>query len=151
MKWRKIMILYARFQYNKFAMKTLSLSLKGKIIRGLLHKRTLKGSSMRWKNNLLTYKTCFDHPYMEWRMRNAISFQVVFHLTNLFKCYNSTRYDNGCHHGKGPMDGVGGCVKRSVFKHVLSGKVVISTPDGFVTYANYIVNGMDLLLMPIIL
>ena len=43
------------------------------------------------------------------------------------------------------MDGVGGCVKRSAFKHVLSGKVVISTPGGFATYANDIVNGITVI------
>ena len=31
------------------------------------------------------------------------------------------------------MNGIGGCVKRCVFNHVLSGKVVLSTPEEFAT------------------
>ena len=74
--------------------------------------------------------------------------RFVFHVTNVFpECYNFTRYYNERHHGKGQMDGVGGCVKRSVFKHMLSGKVVISTLDEFAISANDIVNGITVIYM----
>ena len=40
------------------------------------------------------------------------------------------------HHGKGPVDGVGGKVKSSVYKDVKAGIVVISSPKQFAEYAN---------------
>ena len=67
-------------------------------------------------------------------MRSAISFKV---------CVPSPIYSPNVIISLG----VGGCVKRSVCKHVLSGKVVISTPDGFATYANDIVNGITVICM----
>ena len=42
------------------------------------------------------------------------------------------------HHGKGPMVGIGGTVKNTVFRKVLSGEVVIGSPEGFAQYANQI-------------
>ena len=38
---------------------------------------------------------------------------------------------NKSHHGKGPMDGIGGTVKNTFFRKVLSGKVVIGSPEEF--------------------
>ena len=40
-------------------------------------------------------------------------------------CYNER------HHGKGPMDSVGGTVKNVVFRKVKSGKVTIYSPEQF--------------------
>ena len=51
------------------------------------------------------------------------------------------------HHGKGPMDGTGGTVKNTVFRKVLSGEVVIGSPEGFARYANQICQ-VDSLYLP---
>ena len=50
---------------------------------------------------------------------------AVFQEKYLVWCYNER------HHGKGPMDGVGGTVKNVIFRKVKSGKVVIYSPQEF--------------------
>ena len=40
------------------------------------------------------------------------------------------------HHGKGPMDGIGGTIKNMVFKKVLSGTTVINTLKKFAEFAH---------------
>ena len=45
---------------------------------------------------------------------------------------------NEAHHGKGPMDGIGGTVKNLVYRRVLSGDVVINTPKEFANFADQI-------------
>ena len=47
---------------------------------------------------------------------------------------------NEAHHGKGPMDGIGGTIKNLVFRRVLSEDVVINTPKEFATFADQISN-----------
>ena len=42
------------------------------------------------------------------------------------------------HHFKGPRDGLGGTVKRKVYKHVTASKVIISDGKHFASYANSI-------------
>ena len=42
------------------------------------------------------------------------------------------------HHGKGPIDGIGGAVKNVVFRKVLSGERKISNPKEFAEYVNHI-------------
>ena len=54
---------------------------------------------------------------------------------------------NKAHHGKGLMDGIGGTVKNTVFRKVLSGKVVIRSPEDFTRYANQICQ-VDSLYLP---
>ena len=39
-------------------------------------------------------------------------------------------------HGKGPVDGVGGIVKHTVFREVCAGRVVITSPKHFAEVAN---------------
>ena len=51
------------------------------------------------------------------------------------------------HHGKGPMVGIGGTVKNTVFRKVLSGEVVIGSPEEFAQYANQIYQ-VDSLYLP---
>ena len=76
--------------------------------------------------------------------------KFVFRLTTLFPSnWQVHRYYNERHHGKGPMDGLGGCVKNYVFRAVLSEKVVISTPKEFADYANANIRGVDVLYMSI--
>ena len=41
------------------------------------------------------------------------------------------------------MDGVGGCIKNFVFRAVLSGKIVISTPRQFCAYAQQNIKGIN--------
>ena len=38
---------------------------------------------------------------------------------------------NERHHGKGPMDGVGGTIKNVIFRKVKSGQIVVHTPKEF--------------------
>ena len=47
---------------------------------------------------------------------------------------------NEAHHGKGPMDGIGGTIKNLIFRRVLSEDVVINTPKEFATFADQISN-----------
>ena len=43
-------------------------------------------------------------------------------------------------HGKGPIDGIDGTIKNLVYRKVLSGNVVIHTPEKFAEFANEISN-----------
>ena len=43
---------------------------------------------------------------------------------------------NQAHHGKGPMDGIGGTVKNKVFREVLSNRIVVNTPEEFTMHVN---------------
>ena len=47
-------------------------------------------------------------------------------------------HHNEAHHGKGSIVGIGGTVKNTVFRKVLSGEVVIGSPEEFTQYANQI-------------
>ena len=49
---------------------------------------------------------------------------------------------NERHHSKGPMDGLGGTLKRKVFNAVKSGKVVVDDPEEFAMAAVNIVSGV---------
>ena len=40
------------------------------------------------------------------------------------------------HHGKGPMDGIRGTIKKMFFKKVFSGITIINTPKEFDEFAN---------------
>ena len=57
-------------------------------------------------------------------------------------------YYNERHHGKGPMDGIGGTVKNLVFRHVTSGKVIRNTPEEFAHYADKVCEGVNPLYLP---
>ena len=48
-------------------------------------------------------------------------------------------------HGKGAVDGIGGTVKHAVFRHVLSNKVVIKSPQQFDEYADYTLPNMSVI------
>ena len=75
--------------------------------------------------------------------------RFVFHLTLFFpESYQVIRYCNERHQGKGPMDGIGGCVKSMVFRAVLSEKVVIYSPGNFARYADNNLKGVSVLFMP---
>ena len=56
----------------------------------------------------------------------------MFVLTSLFpESFNVTRYYNERHHGKGPINGIGGCVKNVVYRAVMARREVIKTPKEF--------------------
>ena len=70
---------------------------------------------------------------MEWwygtQFRSRFTFQLfagtLFLNKSLYWFYNER------HHGKGPMDGVGGTIKKVTFQKVKSGQIVAHTPKGF--------------------
>ena len=75
--------------------------------------------------------------------------RYVFMLLTYFKKEkNLTWHYNERHHGKGPMDGIGGSLKNIVFRAVKSGKVVISTPEEFAHYADSAIAGIASLYLP---
>jgi len=49
---------------------------------------------------------------------------------------------NERHHGKGPMDGVGGTIKNKVFRDVKSGKVHIKDAMSFAEYADLAIDNI---------
>ena len=76
--------------------------------------------------------------------------KYVFALTSLFPSnFNVTRYYNERHHGKGPMDGIGGCVKNVVYRAVMAGREVIKTPEEFAKCADRLVKGVHCVYQPI--
>ena len=76
--------------------------------------------------------------------------KYVFALTSLFPSnFNVTRYYNEKHHGKGPMDGIGGCVKNVVYCAVMAGREVIKTPEEFAKCTDRLVKGVHCVYQPI--
>ena len=69
------------------------------------------------------------------QFRSRFVFQLVCYVQlekRLIWHYNER------HHGKGPMDGVGGTIKSKVFRKVLAGQVVINTAEEFAKVADEI-------------
>ena len=65
--------------------------------------------------------------------------RYVFSLLTHMQPYINTEWHyNEAHHGKGPMDGIGGTVKILVYRRGLSGDVVINTPKEFANFADQI-------------
>ena len=70
-------------------------------------------------------------------MRGTVSIKVRFCLlTEIRKDVDIVWHYFEAHHGKGPMDSIGGNIKNMVFKKVLSGTTVINTPKVFAEFAN---------------
>ena len=70
-------------------------------------------------------------------MRGTVSIKVRFCLlTEIRKDVDIVCHYLEAHHGKDPMDGIGGNITNMVFKKVLSGTTVINTPKGFAEFAN---------------
>ena len=61
---------------------------------------------------------------------------VAYFLANFQLDVNIEWNYSEAHHGKGPMDGIGGTVKNIVFKEVKSGRLSVDTPEEFATAAN---------------
>ena len=72
----------------------------------------------------------------------------VFKLLNLIHPEIGLEWHyNEAHHGKGPMDEIGGTVKNTFFCKFLSGEVVIGSPAEFAQHANQICQ-VDSLYLP---
>ena len=74
------------------------------------------------------------------------------YVFSLMSCYDRTLnvswFYNERHHGKGPMDGVGGTVKNVVFRDVKSGKCTITSPEEFADFANKRLESITTLYLP---
>ena len=57
----------------------------------------------------------------------------IFHLLGGTLCLNKSLcwFYNERHHGKGPMDGVGGTIKNVIFRKVKSGQIMVHTSKEF--------------------
>lgn len=55
---------------------------------------------------------------------------------------------NERHHGKGPMDGVGGTLKNVIFRKVKSGQTIINTPEDFAKVAVKFVPSITTVYLP---
>ena len=74
--------------------------------------------------------------------------RYVFMLLTMLKPELSLEWHyNEAHHGKGPMDGVGGTVKNMVYRRVLAGDIVIDNPKQFANFAQEVCN-VDSLFLP---
>ena len=70
-------------------------------------------------------------------------------------CFNQlTKFDDSLkvhwhyfesHHGKGAVDGLGSCVKNTVFRKVKSKQVVINSAKQFAEYGNSVVSGINVI------
>ena len=56
-------------------------------------------------------------------------------------------YYNERHHGKGPMNGIGGTIKNKVYQDVMSNKCLIKNVKDFVEYAKKTINGITSIYM----
>ena len=85
----------------------------------------------------------FDRCAAQFRSRYVFTLLSTFDTSvNLTWCYNER------HHCKGPMKGIGGTLKNSVYRDVISEKCVIDTPTQFVQYAERSVKGITSLYLP---
>ena len=70
-------------------------------------------------------------------------------LCHLFPSKHLEWHYNEAHHGKGPMDGIGGTLKNQVFQHVKSGKITIKSPEEFCFHANKIIPSISSMYLPL--
>lgn len=74
------------------------------------------------------------------QFRSRFVFDLISRMERRFDitwCYNER------HHGKGPMDGLGGTIKNKVFRDVKSGKVRILDAKSFSDYANSAIENIN--------
>jgi len=75
--------------------------------------------------------------------------RFVFRLLCDFgKSVKLSWYYNEGHHGKGPMDGVGGIIKNLVYRDVMSNKCLIRNAQEFVDHVNKIASGIIAIYLP---
>ena len=107
--------------------------------------------------------TCLDMMLKEIEKETEVKKLIVwsdgcafqFRSRYVFKLLSSYRPErllewnyNEAHHGKGPMDGIGGTIKNVVFRQVKSRKVVINSPIEFCEAANKFVPSIKCLYQP---
>ena len=78
------------------------------------------------------------------QFRSRFVFALMAHFDSTL---NFSWYYNERHHGKGPMDGIGGTVKNVVYQHVKSKKCVIDSAKCFAEYADKTVKGISSIYM----
>ena len=86
-----------------------------------------------------------------WRDGCSAQFRSRFVFPLLYDMDRSIKlqwYYNERHHGKGPMDGVGGTLKNLVYRDVMPSKCYISNAEEFSNYANKVVNGITSIYLP---
>ena len=84
-----------------------------------------------------------DEIYFHFRSRYVFAL-----LKNLHAEKELEWHYNEAHHGKGPMDGIGGTIKNKVFREVKSGRIVIDSPKSFTDAANLLVPSVSTLYLP---
>ena len=85
-----------------------------------------------------------------WKDSCAAQFRsrYVFFLLSKFEAsINLSWFYNEWHHGKGPMDGIGGTLKNAVYRDVKSGKAIINDAKEFAEYADITIKGISSLYM----
>ena len=68
-------------------------------------------------------------------LKNRYNFANLVHHKEDFECFTDWSFF-ATSHGKGPIDGIGGEVKRSVWREVLKGKAVFNDAFGFYQVAS---------------
>ena len=101
--------------------------------------------------HLKTFENVNIHIRSDWcGAQFRLRYVNVFKLTTIFPTkYNVVRYYNERHHGKGPMDGIGGCVKNAVYRAVMSNRVIVQIPLDFVNAVKSLVCGVHCVYMPV--
>ena len=69
-------------------------------------------------------------------------------LTTMSRSVILNTHYNERHHGKGPMNGVGGTLKNIIFRDVMSEKCFIQNAEEFSNYANTVINGITSVYLP---
>ena len=72
---------------------------------------------------------------------------VFFLLLKFEVSINLSWFYNERHHGKGPMDRIGGTLKNAVYRDVKSGKAIIKDAKEFAEYADKAIKGISSLYM----
>ena len=74
--------------------------------------------------------------------------RFVFQLTTLFPSrINVIRFYNDRHHGKGPVDDIGGCIKNAVYRAVMAEKLLYTLLD-FTKSAQKLVKWIECVYLP---
>ena len=103
-------------------------------MREIHHHLPLKINTMVWSDG------CASQFRSRYVFKLLSGIDLSLNLTSW--CYNER------HHGKGPMDGIGGTLKNSIYRDVMSGKCVIETPKQFAEYAEKSIKGLTSLYLP---
>ena len=70
-------------------------------------------------------------------MCSSVPFAVCISLLSKFEALINLSWSyNERHHGKGPMDGIGGTLKNTVYREVKSGKAIINDAKEFAQYGD---------------